>query len=241
MQERLSAIIASNEKEPTAQFILLTPDLQSGGMPRIDTDEGQAAIESVLTDEIKLIIVDNISTLSSARENEADGWTPVQAWALKQRAMGRSVLFVHHSGKGGTQRGTSRREDVLDTVIALRRPVDYEPDQGAVFEVHFEKARGLYGDDVRPIEARLCTNDQGVMTWVTRTVEDSTFDRVVELMNDGLSQKDVAAELNINKSTVSRSVKKAEALGVIKVKKRATRQTPKVNADGWHEPAEGGL
>ncbi len=241
MQERLSAIITSNEREPAAPFILLTPDLQPEGMPRIDTDEGQAAIESVLTDEIRLIIVDNISTLSSARENEADGWTPVQAWALKQRAMGRSVLFVHHSGKGGAQRGTSRREDVLDTVIALRRPVDYEPDQGAVFEVHFEKARGVYGDDVRPIEARLCTDDDGVMTWETRTVEDSTFDRVVELMNDGLTQKDVATELNINKSTVSRSVKKAEGLGLIKVKNRAPRQIAKGNTDGWHEPAEGGL
>jgi putative DNA primase/helicase len=78
------------------------------------------------------------------------------------------------------------------------------------------------------------------MTWATRTVEDSTFDRVIELMNDGLSQKDVAIELNINKSTVSRSVKKAEALGMIKIKNRAPRQTANGNTDGWHEPAGGG-
>jgi hypothetical protein len=41
----------------------------------------------------------------------------------------------------GRQRGTSRREDALDTVIALRRPDDYSPEQGARFEVHFEKLR----------------------------------------------------------------------------------------------------
>src|SRR3712207_8616616 len=43
----------------------------------------------------------------------------------------RAVLFIHHQGKGGTQRGTSRKEDVLDTVIALRRPDDYSPAEGA--------------------------------------------------------------------------------------------------------------
>jgi hypothetical protein len=122
---------------------------------------------------------------------------------------------VHHSGKGGAQRGTSRREDVLDTVIALRRPADYQADQGAAFEIHFEKNRGLYGDDVKSIEATLSTDEQGLMTWRTRTVEDSTFDRVVSLLNEGIKQNDIAEELGINKSNVSRHTKKAKALGLI--------------------------
>ena len=196
MQERLAAIIASNDIQPSAPFTLLTPDLQREGMPRIDTEEGQQMIEDVLTDDIRLIVVDNISTLARAKENEADGWTPIQAWALRQRAMGRSVLFVHHSGKGGQQRGTSRREDVLDTVIALRRPMDYHPDQGAVFEIHFEKARGIYGDDVKSIEASLKTDNAGLMTWVTRTVEAGTFDRVVQMLNEGMTQSEIAANSN---------------------------------------------
>ena len=55
------------------------------------------------------------------RENEADSWGPVQAWCLRQRAAGKSVLLIHHAGKGGGQRGTSRKEDVLDTVMSLKR------------------------------------------------------------------------------------------------------------------------
>jgi putative DNA primase/helicase len=215
MQERLSAIAASSELEPAAPFTLLTPDLQPEGMPRIDTPEGQAEIESILTPATKLIIVDNISTLTRAKENEADGWTPVQAWALRQRAAGRSVLFVHHAGKGGQQRGTSRREDVLDTVLNLRRPVDYHPDHGAVFEVHFEKARGIYGEDVKPIEASLTTSDAGLITWATRTVEAGTFDRVVQMLNEKMNQKDIADELGLNKSTVSRHAKRAKADGLV--------------------------
>ena len=65
------------------------------------------------------------------------------------------MLVIHHGGKSGMQRGTSRKEDVLDTVIGLRKPPDYQADQGARFEIHFEKARGFYGPEAEPFEARL--------------------------------------------------------------------------------------
>lgn len=103
---------------------------------------------------------------------------------------------------------------MLDTVLLLKRPVDYNTDQGAVFEVHFEKARGLYGDDVTPIEARL-SDITGVLSWDWRTVEATTYDRVVSLLQDGLTQKEIADELTLNKSTVSRHTKRAKAEGYL--------------------------
>jgi hypothetical protein len=216
MQERLAAIAKHAGVPRPAPFTILTPDLQVEGMPRIDTPEGQAAIDAILTPDHKLIVVDNISTLTGAKENEADAWTPVQDWALRQRARGRSVLFIHHAGKGGTQRGTSRREDVLDTVLRLCRPADYSPEEGAVFEVHFEKSRGIYGEDVASIEVRLNTDPTtGDMEWTTRSVEASTYERVVALSEDGLNPSEIATELNIHKSTVSRHLKKAKAAGVL--------------------------
>ena len=36
---------------------------------------------------------------------------------LAHRRAGRSVLFMHHAGKGGQQRGTSKREDALDVAL----------------------------------------------------------------------------------------------------------------------------
>ena len=216
MQERLKSIIKSSESKIKATFTLLTPDLQPEGMPKLDTIEGQEAIDDILTEDHKLIVVDNISTLTSARENEADGWTPVQSWALKMRARGKSVLFIHHAGKGGNQRGTSRREDVLDTVIALRRPDNYEPSQGAVFEVHFEKARGIHGEDVKTLKASLNINKDGTSSWGYDSVEDSTYEKVVSLLNEGLSQKEITDELGIHKSTVSRHATKAKDKGLLK-------------------------
>jgi putative DNA primase/helicase len=147
MQERLLALAENNKSPLIAPFKLITPDLQSGSMPDLSAPKDQVMLEPHLAG-VELIIVDNISTLCrNGRENEADSWLPVQEWALRMRAAGKSVLFIHHAGKGGNQRGTSRREDVLDTVISLIRPDDYRPKDGAVFEVHFEKARGFLGEE----------------------------------------------------------------------------------------------
>lgn len=208
MQQRLAAVANSADAEPTAPLLILTPDVQLIGMPDLATDAGQLLIDEHVTDDISLLVVDNLSSLiRTGRENEAESWQSVQTWALRHRAAGRSVLFVHHAGKGGAQRGTSRREDVLDTVIALRRPADYKAESGAMFEVHFEKARGIHGDDVVPFEARLTTDAEGRQLWTMRTLEETTRERVAALLADGLTQQDIAAELGIAKSTASHHVK----------------------------------
>jgi len=224
LQERLAAIIASAEIEPMPGYLsILTPDLQSGAMPDLATYDGQDAVNAIIDKvQAEVIIVDNLSCLvrGTGRENDAESWLSVSEWALTQRQCGRSVLFIHHSGKNGQQRGTSKREDLLDVVIGLRRPPDYDPASGAYFELHFEKARHLSGDDVAPIEALLTTDKDGICTWSCRKVADSTYDRVVNLANDGLSQADIAKELDINRSTVSRACAKAEADG--KLTKKST-------------------
>lgn len=56
-----------------------------------------------------------------------------------------------------TSAGTSAKEDIMDTVISLRRPREYAMAEGARFEVHLTKARGILGDDAKPFEANLIT------------------------------------------------------------------------------------
>jgi hypothetical protein len=218
MQARLKGLVASSDVDfDPDYFRLVTPDLQDGFMPDLATSYGQEAIDDIV-DGAELIVVDNLSSLarSGGRENDAESWLPIQPWALRQRQQGRSVLFIHHSGKGGAQRGTSKKEDILDTVLTLKHPPGYLPADGAVFELHFEKSREMHGDESTPFEARLETDDDGRSTWAFNSVEDSTFDRVVALANDGLTQKEIAIELNINKSNVSRHFKRATEAGLIK-------------------------
>lgn len=214
-QDRFSNIIVSSEKEPVTALNIVTPDLQEFGMPDLSTLQGQAVVDPYL-DGISLVIVDNISTLCRVgRENESESWLPVQEWGLRLRSKHISVLFVHHSGKGGFQRGTSRREDVLDTIISLKRPGDYAPDEGARFEVHFEKARNIHGDDVKPFEAKLITVD-GIQQWTLKTLEESLTERVAKLLNDGIPQNEIAELLGVAKGTVSKHKHKAQTQGLLK-------------------------
>jgi len=199
MQERLARIVKDNDIEPAPDFFrLVNPDLQDRGF-NLATEEGRKRLEPLLTD-VSLVVVDNISTLASCgRENEAESWLPLQEWALDLRRRGLSVLFIHHAGKGGAQRGTSRREDVLDTVIALKRPADYDPRTGAQFDVHFEKCRGLVGDDAAPFSVTLTPEG-----WTMQNLEDTRDEKICALSAEGLNQRDIAKELEIGLATYMR-------------------------------------
>ncbi|MBF0482644.1 MAG: AAA family ATPase [Desulfovibrionaceae bacterium] len=209
MQERLASIIAGYDLDPPdpSYLKIITPGLNRDFMPNLATSEGQAALAGYL-EGVDLVVVDNLATLARhGRENEAESWLPVQGWILELRRRGLSVLMIHHAGKGGNQRGTSSREDVLDTVIALKHPNDYQAEEGARFEVHLEKARGICGNDAKPFEAKLIEVNGGLV-WTTADIEDVELRRVLELKAEGLPIRDIAEEVGLSRSKVQRLLKK---------------------------------
>src|SRR5262249_31256880 len=210
MQKRLATIVNGfAEQPPTPEhFCILISDLSENGLPDLATPDGQAWIDAQVG-EAEVIFLDNISTLvRSGKENEAEAWLPIQSWALRHRRAGRAIMFLHHAGKGGAQRGTSRREDVLDAVISLRRPSDYSSDQGCRFELHYEKCRGFYGDDAQPFEARYEVRD-GAAVWTRTEIVDAERARVVAVLKDGMSIREAAETLGIHRSKVERLRRKA--------------------------------
>lgn len=218
MQNRL--LMHLPKQEPAPGFVrVFTPDLMGIDdlMPDLATSDGQEAINALIEPDTALVIVDNLSAWArgSKAENDAESWLPIASWVLALRRRGIAVLMVHHAGKGGDQRGTSKREDVLDVVIKLSRPKDYAPEQGARFELSFTKARNLRGTEAEGLELTLRTDVEGAASWQWQTLEGSTYQRVVELAKEGLKQAEIARELDINRSTVSRHCRKALALGDI--------------------------
>lgn len=217
LRERLLHVVTSADAEPPRPdfFRVFTPDVQEWGrVPNLATLDGQQALAPYL-DGVELLVLDNLSTLcANGEENAAESWLPIQEWILSLRRRGMAVLMVHHSGKGGAQRGTSKREDVLDTVISLRHPRDYSPEQGARFEVHFEKSRGVQGDPVKPFVASVATvNEKQV--WIMKELEMVLLEQVITLHKDGLKQRDIAAELKISLGKVNKLLKQARAEGKI--------------------------
>ena len=208
IKERMTAIVAGAEGDPPdANLKIITPDPQSVEIPDLASGAGQEAIEQHL-DGVDLLILDNLSALCRAgKENEGEGWLPVQGWLLELRKRGISVLFDHHAGKAGAQRGTSRREDLLDTVVTLKHPSDYSSRDGLRCEVHYEKARGFYGDDAKPFEVALQAGPQGEAIWTHRDTDVCDTDRVLRLKREGWSIRDIAEETGISRSRVHRLIK----------------------------------
>ena len=211
MQSRLTALVSGMSIPPHAlkNMVLITPDLQPCPMPDLSTMSGQMLLEPFLKD-VDMVVLDNISTLCrTGKENESQSWQTMQAWLLDLRRRGMTVLLIHHAGKSGDQRGTSAREDIMDTVISLRRPREYSMAEGARFEVHLTKARGILGDDAKPFEANLVT-EGNALHWQIKELEDVELEELKRLINEGYSIRDCAEEMGKSKAAIQRLKKRLD-------------------------------
>lgn len=159
-----------------------------------------------------MLILDNISCLfSGLNEDSKQDWEPINAWLIRLRHRGLATVLAHHAGKGGQQRGTSGREDNLDTVLHLAKPKGVDAREGCHFELSFTKCRSVTGDDVGPLDVRLITVN-GQLEWVWQPMEVSMLDRARQLVADGVEGGTaLAEELGITKGYASKILKKLKA------------------------------
>ncbi|WP_025032477.1 AAA family ATPase [Bradyrhizobium sp. DOA9] len=217
LQERLSALMDASEKQPEdGAFRLLCMDRQELGFSlNLANPKHQGFLDRHLED-VAFLVLDNLSTLmNGGPENDAESWVSMQEWLLQLRRRDITVLLVHHAARNGNARGTSKREDVLDTVIKLKHPDDYDPSEGARFEVHLEKARGIFGEKALGFEARLVQTEGGASAWVCRDLgeeDEEELDQMLTLSQEGKSVREIAEMMGKSKSVVGRRLKEARKL-----------------------------
>jgi putative DNA primase/helicase len=211
LQLYLAQAVQVSAKEPAAPLQVLSADLSGAPLRSLATPEGRSQIESHL-EGVSLLILDAITTLcpGAGPENDSESWDQMQEWLLELRREGLTVLLVHHDGKGGSQRGTSKREDVLSQVVQLKRPSDYKASEGARFEVHLTKSRGIVGQAAEPYEAWLTTGKSGGLVWTQQSIEDATAAAAHGLAAEGLTQRDIAKELGMSLGSVNRALGRAK-------------------------------
>ena len=197
-------------------FSLITPDLQKSPMPNLSTPEGRDRLAPTIVDR-DLIIVDNLSSLCrNGAENEAESWVPIQEWALSLRREGKAVLFVHHAGKNGQQRGTSMREDILDVIVNLSHPKNYRASDGACVEINFEKTRHFSGEDANPFQAQLSLNGEGKAEWTISDIDgDPEIEQIAALRKEGKTIVEIMGKTNLSKSQVTTRIDKAKERGLL--------------------------
>ena len=209
LQAMLAAQVGGEPGRLSAPFKILAADLFHEPLPSLAQRSGQDLVEAQL-EGVSLLILDNVSTLcgGTGPENEAGSWEPIQSWLLELRRRGLAVLLVHHDGKGGAQRGTSKREDILSQVVQLTRPAEYSPAAGAQFEVHLRKARGVFGDAARPFEAEYRTDQDGRAVWGWKPIADGIMAEALRMAQEGVGQREIAEVLGVSAATVNRRLRK---------------------------------
>lgn len=117
-QRRLRALVRG-QTDPR-YFRLITFFSQVDGITSLSTAQGRQALEAVVGDA-EVLFLDSISTLGNFPTNDEECWIEFLQWLNRLRQRGLCVIFLHHAGKSGMQRGHSRSEDLLDVSIKLTR------------------------------------------------------------------------------------------------------------------------
>lgn len=204
----------------------------------ITQSEVQEAMLTMLdaSNDIQLVVIDNLSSLSRIREDKSDDWRHMMLpFLIACRRRGVAVLMIHHAGKGGEQRGTGAREDHLDTSIKLSLPDEASPGEGCYFRVDFTKSRGCYGQDIEPFTAKLQETPYGGTEWTIASIEENDKQRLIRLIadcgEDGITAKEAGEELGLKKHTISRYRGQLEKEGIIQFSNN--RRKPMVIAANW--------
>lgn len=155
---------------------------------------------------VKLIVLDNLSSLAAGvDENAKRDWDPVNLWLLDLRFAGIATIMLHHTNKGGGQRGTSAREDNIDSSIVLAHPYDYTAEEGARFTMKFKKARVRNQDLPKIADTEFRLQDvEGHLEWTWAATKRKTQLEVLTMIDEGVKQQDIAEALHIDKGYVSR-------------------------------------
>ena len=190
-----------------AFFGVMCKDFQKAWRPNIATPRNRQIIEErIFAGGYEIAIFDNISTLwPTSQEGEGDRSAILSEWFMDLNQRGVCVIYLHHAGKSGEQRGSSEKEDMLDFVLRLRRPANYKHDQQLRVEVSIEKVRGECKQPrwLMPFEISLVT-DRGAAVWATRPAREAQLEAAFSMFANGMKPGEVWPELGISRSTAFR-------------------------------------
>lgn len=174
---------------------------------------------------IELVILDNWASLvKGIDENDNMATREVMDGPVMLRREHVSVLWVHHSGKSGTQRGASSREDPLDYVVALE--AEDRPGRAAKFTVDLEKSRRRVIWE-EPFIVELHREESGKLAW--RQGEEALSKNARKALNALRASTEPMTEGAVRTATKMNGSRTAEALAELKGLGRAKRVVA-----GWY-------
>ena len=211
--------------EPTANLTYINHEIlfeRSGRIMNLADSELQDAIIDLCKKQGHTILfLDNLSTLvSGIDENKTIDWERILPWLLRLRREHITVFFIHHAGRSGEMRGSSKREDPSAWIISLREPKN-DPEgetEGAHFISVFTKNRNA-PQTPKSLEWNFTPVAENEI--LIRYEQSQPLDVFRELVASGVNQcSEIAEEMDCSKGMVSRLARRAETAGWLEIKGR---------------------
>lgn len=252
MKERLEKIVAAADKRRNGNteaagrnFFGYAAVCQPDGSmyPDLATEEGCRVLLR-MAEGRDFVVLDNLlTTMPSADPNEAESWTAMQQALVEFRKRGTAVLLVHHSGKNGDQLGTSTKTVILNGVMKLQTPPNYDVSEGLHWVLTFEKNRGLRGADTATVDAALTEEEDGLPLWKYSVVDRGAHRKLKRLLQSGEygTLQDIANRWEpgapVTKQYVSKLKEEAITGGLFTAKQcndwlRAGKEAKNIEVDG---------
>lgn len=146
VQERFGGSIPRNVEVVCLHEMTPTPSFgeQSG------RDQITRLIDRVRPD---LIVIDNLQSNCMEAVTSMPKWKEIEGWLVGLRSSGISLIMVAHANDQNKLNGHRAQRTVVNSVLKLSKPDDYEADEGVRILVEFEKTRRYLSDDAKRFEA----------------------------------------------------------------------------------------
>lgn len=206
IQDRLSLIAAGLGVKLNDELKIFTPESFAGLLPMINSPEGQRDVEKLIGTEWDILIVDNYSAWANDGRETAEAWAPFMKWMLQHKHAGRTIVVVHHTGKNGAQRGSSRHEDALDWSILLEAEPSLQAEDATLrFVLRWTKTRHLPLNKCGPLTVEM-KSDLTTASWKFSAGErvDPQRASAYEMFDAGQSDAVIARQLGVDRSTIGR-------------------------------------
>ncbi|MCS0590425.1 helicase RepA family protein [Massilia norwichensis] len=204
----------SSRARAETNFHIVSRDYIGDPIGSLDTEEGQAKIDSLIRPATKLLIVDNLSAWTSGGREDSNAWAVIKNWLIKKRLLGIAVLLIHHAGKNGQQRGSSVHEDLLDYSILLSSLPSRSGRDETRFSVYHSKLRD-YIPELRPMyECSISSDGEGFdfEFYLAGSNQSPQEIQMIELAEANMSMTAIAKQLGFSTAKVSRFFKKYREL-----------------------------
>ena len=254
IQERLRGLLAgagpSINKERAVQnlrFISRQGQGSATWFPSITETKDVMFYASLIRDwGADLVVFDNFSTLGEVDdENSASSFNELTQTLLRLKQLGVATILVHHAGKNGDFRGSSKLSITFEVILNLipTDPVQEDSDlyHQAAFITAFEKMRsGKLPEEVcASLGTEQSLTGDPKYIWSYESLNISRLQRIKAILEEEsvTNHQGLAERLKVSPATISRDMKDAYKRGLW------SRQwtTARFKAAKEHQPDEESL